>query len=400
MILIRADANEKVGTGHMMRCLAIARAVRQRGQQVCFITADDRGTPLLKDKGQDYRVLHSDFRNMEAELPELVRIVAEYKPDFLLADSYHITSRYLREIRQTVPVGILDDMVRTDLSADLLINYNIFADASLYGTAAGRTGEASVGSQPRMGEAGEASAGSQPGVGRTGEASVGSQPRMGEAGEASAGCQLGVGEAGEAGVGYLLGTDYVPLRSEFEGIEYFVREKAETVLVTTGGSDPYNLAGQLLKKALSDPRTAALRYLVVSGAYNVHQPELRAIESAHANVRICCNVSNMSGLMQESDIAVSAGGSTMYELSAVGVPVICFSFVDNQERIVKGFADKKLACFGGDYLRQGEAMLDQVVSHMGSLAEDFALRRSLSERLRKVVDGRGAMRIAERLCAR
>ena len=372
MILIRADANEKVGTGHMMRCLAIARAVRQRGQQVCFITADDRGTPLLKDKGQDYRVLHSDFRNMEAELPELVRIVAEYKPDFLLADSYHITSRYLREIRQTVPVGILDDMVRTDLSADLLINYNIFADASLYGTAAGRTGEASVGSQPRMGEAGEA----------------------------SAGCQLGVGEAGEAGVGYLLGTDSVPLRSEFEGIEYFVREKAETVLVTTGGSDPYNLAGQLLKKALSDPRTAALRYLVVSGAYNVHQPELRAIESAHANVRICCNVSNMSGLMQESDIAVSAGGSTMYELSAVGVPVICFSFVDNQERIVKGFADKKLACFGGDYLRQGEAMLDQVVSHMGSLAEDFALRRSLSERLRKVVDGRGAMRIAERLCAR
>lgn len=360
MIWIRADANEKIGTGHMMRCISIARALKQCGQQVCFITADDSGAPILENGGQEYRILHSDYRNMEDELPELQRLFSKDMPEFFLADSYFVTRRYLREIRQNVPVGILDDMARTDLKADLLINYNIFADASLYGVyAAGAV---------RGGAAGADAV------------------RADEAG------------AGDVCGGYLLGTEYAPLRSEFEGIDYSVREKAETVLITTGGSDQYNLAGRLLKKALADPRAAALRYLVVSGAYNMHLQELKELEDTHENVRICCNVSNMSQLMRESDIAVSAGGSTMYELSAVGVPVICFSFVENQERIVRGFAEKNLTCFSGDYLRQGEAMLDEVVSNINRLAADFHLRRSLSAGLRQVVDGRGAMRIAEKLC--
>lgn len=347
MIWIRADANEKIGAGHMMRCVSIACALKKCGQQVCFITADDGGAPILENSGHEYRILHSDYRNMEEELPELQRLLTEDMPEFFLADSYFVTRRYLSEIRRSVPVGILDDMARTDLPADLLINYNIFADASLYG--------------------------------------------VGAAGAGAAG-------AGDVCGGYLLGTEYAPLRSEFEGIDYPVREKAETVLITTGGSDQYNLAGRLLKKALADPHAAALRYLVVSGAYNVHLPELKGLEDAHENVQVCCNVGNMSQLMRESDIAVSAGGSTMYELSAVGVPVICFSFVENQERIVRGFAEKNLTCFGGDYLKQGETMLDEVVGNINRLAADFHLRRSLSARLRQMVDGRGAMRIAEKLC--
>lgn len=359
MIWIRADANEKIGTGHLMRCMSIADDLKQCGQRVCFITADDSGVPILENWGQEYRILHSDYRNMEDELPELQCLFAEEMPEFFLADSYFVTRRYLREIRRSVPVGILDDMVRTDLPADLLINYNIFADASLYG----------------VGAAGAVTGGAD--AVRTNEAGAG------------AGC-----------VGYLLGTDYVPLRREFEEIDYAVREKAKTVLITTGGSDQYNLAGRLLKKALADPHAAALRYLVVSGAYNVHLRELKEIEDAHENVQICCNVSNMSQLMRESDIAISAGGSTMYELSAVGVPVICFSFVENQERIVRDFVEKNLTCFGGDYFRQGETMLDEVVDNINRLAADFPLRRSLSTRLRQVVDGRGAMRIAEKLCER
>lgn len=350
MIWIRADANEKIGTGHMMRCISIARALKQCGQQVCFITADDNGAPILENGEQEYRILHSDYRNMEDELPELQRLISEDVPEFFLADSYFVTRRYLREIRRNVPVGILDDMARTDLPADLLINYNIFADASLYGM----------------------------------DAAVAVR-------EGAAGAEAACG-------GYLLGTDYAPLRSEFEGIDYPVREKAETVLITTGGSDQYNLAGRLLKKALADPHAGALRYLVISGAYNVHLQELKELEDAHENIRVCCNVSNMSQLMRESDIAVSAGGSTMYELSAVGVPVICFSFVENQERIVRGFVKKNLTCFGGDYLKQGEAMLDEVVGNINRLAADHHLRRSLSAGLRQVVDGRGAMRIAEKLC--
>lgn len=88
----------------------------------------------------------------------------------------------------------------------------------------------------------------------------------------------------------------------------------------------------------------------------------------------------------------------MYELSAVGVPIICFSFVDNQERIVRGFVREGLVSFGGDYLAQGELMLDEIVCHIKELAADFELRQSFSRRLRRLVDGRGAERIAAALC--
>lgn len=338
MILIRADANEKTGAGHMMRCIAIAEALKQCGQQVCFLTADQNGARLLEGKNQTCEILHSDYTRMEEELFCLDGIIARKKPDFFLVDSYFATPGYLEKIREYVPVGILDDKILVGYPADVLINYNIFAEKSLY--------------------------------------------------EAS----------GESQTEYLLGLKYVPLREEFAGVDYRVREKAKRVLITTGGSDRYNLAVKLLKRVLEKTDTMNLTYVVISGAYNTHFDELESLAGGHENVCVYSNVDNMSRLMRECDIAVSAGGSTMYELSAVGVPVISFSFVDNQERIVRGFVERGLACFGGNYLIQEEVMLDEMAFQIGRLAADFKLRENYSQRLRGVVDGQGAMRIAEELC--
>lgn len=338
MIYIRADANEKIGTGHVMRCMAIADALKHCGQQVCFLIADDAGSRLLRDRDQEYLILHTDYASMEDELPRLRQVFEGKKPDFFLVDSYSATPEYLREIRKYVPVGILDDGVLRGYPVDVLINYNIFASASLYGT--------------------------------------------------------------EEGTQYLLGPEYVPLRREFTGVDYSVRERAERVLITTGGSDKYDLGAKLIREALAGKDTADLQYTVVSGAYNIHLEELQELARRHENVRVCSNVGDMWRLMRDSDLAVSAGGSTMYELSAVGVPVICFSFVDNQERIVRGFAEKGLVAYGGDYLARGESMLQEIVYHIGRLAADHDLRKNCSQRLRSLVDGQGSRRIAERITGR
>lgn len=338
MIFIRADANERVGTGHVMRCMTVADALRQRGQRVCFLTAEEEGARLLRERGQEYLVLHTDYADLEGELPRLLGILEEEKPDFFLADSYFVTPAYLREVRRYVPTGLFDDGAMTGYPADLVINYNI-----------------SAGRIPCGG---------------------GEEPRT----------------------RYLLGPEYVPLRKEFTGLNYTVRRRAERVLITTGGSDKYNLSARLLRRALAGPDTAKLRYTVVSGAYNAHLGELQELADRHENLRVCSNVRDMWRLMGESDLAVSAGGSTMYELSAVGVPVICFSFVDNQEPIVRGFAERGLVGFGGDYLARGEAMLEDIVYHMAALAADFGLRESVSRRLRELVDGQGALRIAREVC--
>ena len=335
MIWIRADANREIGTGHVMRCLSIAAQLRREGQQVCFLTADEDALPLLQAKGQEYLVLHSDYRKPEGELERLKELFQGKGPGFFLADSYFVTPAYFRRIREWVPTGYMDDRCVGNFPLDMLINYNIFAESSLY--------------------------------------------------------------EGQEGTRLLLGPEYAPLREEFAGTAYQVRECALRVLVTTGGSDRYNLAGRLLEKALAEPETARLEYSVVSGAYNVHLDCLRKMEAGHPNVRIHSNVSRMEELMQKSDIAVTAGGSTMYELSAVGVPMICFSFVDNQEHIVEGFVKKGLVCFGGNYLVQGEEMLDRVVENIAKLASGEELRRDYSMRLRRIADGQGARRIAREI---
>ena len=336
MIWIRADANSDTGTGHVMRCLSLAAELKKLGAELCFLLADDRPVPLLLKAGQKYRILDSDYREMEKETDGLDRLFREEGGSFFLADSYYVTAGYFRQVRKHMPAGYMDDRGVRGLPLDMLINYNIFAEAGLYGELPQET-------------------------------------RL------------------------LLGPRYAPLREEFRGREYRVRDRASRVLVTTGGSDRYNLAGRFLREALAGNGTAGLEYIVISGAYNVHLPELRELERENSNVEVLCGVGNMAELMLKCDIAVTAGGSTMYELSAIGVPILCFSFVDNQEGIVNGFRERDLVYYGGNFLLKGEAMVKETAEKLGELAADVDARRRYSHRQRQVADGLGALRLAEEI---
>lgn len=329
MIWIRADGGKEIGTGHIMRCLSIADALRQLGEEVCFLLSDDAVVPILENKKQNYMVLGSSYLRPEEELDNLLPVLKGQEKNVFLADSYYLTADYLRRIGKLMPVCYIDDKGIGGLPVDLLINYNIFAEPALY-------------------------------------------------------------EDGK----YLLGTVYAPLRQEFKQVSYQVRDRVRRVMITTGGSDKYDLAGQILEYVLQQPGTQDLEYCVVSGAYNQHLPHLREIEKNHDNVQVYSDVANMLELMQSCDIAVTAGGTTMYELSAVGVPIICFSFVDNQQKIVEGFLNRGVVCFGGDYLRQGKQMIRDVAEHIMLLQKDADLRRGYSLRQRALVDGQGALRIA------
>lgn len=337
MIWFRADGGREIGMGHIRRCLSVSAALRESGEQTCFLVADDAAVSLLDAQGQDYRVLNSSWQNPEEELKTLLPMLRESGRGVFFADSYYVTAAYLRQVGEMMPVCCMDDMGISGLPATLLINYNIFATQSLYTMGNGKTN-------------------------------------------------------------YLLGTKYAPLRREFQNAYQPVREKAERVLITTGGSDRYDLTGQILKSALQKPETKDLEYCVVSGPYNEHLPQLLEMEQQHGNVHIHSNVTHMSELMQSCDIAVTAGGSTMYELCAVGVPILCFSFVDNQEKIVEGFRERKIVRFAGNYLTQKEQMIPLLIEQIAALRDSVELRRSCNEIEHELVDGQGAWRIAERLC--
>ncbi len=338
MIGIRVDGNSKIGTGHVMRCLAVADALAKCGQEVCFVLADDYAVKLLRNRGFSYHILGSDYACLEGELSLLCRWLQEQKPQFLLMDSYFVTEDYMEKVSALVKTAYIDDVNAFSYPVDILINYNIYGDMLPYNEKETKKDTA-----------------------------------------------------------FLLGTSYVPLREEFCGVDYRVRKEAQNVLITTGGSDLYNLAGQLAECALLNPKTAGLQYHIVSGIFNQNYPALQQLARENSNIILHQNVSNMAELMQTCDVAMTAGGSTMYELCAVGVPMISFSFVDNQEQQIQTFVDKELVCYGGNYLLKKERMLTEAIDCLAVLTASFEQRQHYSLKEKEVVDGQGAARIARHM---
>lgn len=349
MVVIRADANSKIGMGHVMRCLSVADALVKRGEEVLFVTADDTPVPLLTKKGIPYRVLHTNYADMEAELPELWEVLRELpqgaespeealpqRNTFILVDSYYVTEKYLAALKKRITTIYMDDIYAFSYPVDMLINYNIYGEEMGYEK-----------------------------------------------------------DAAFADTKILLGTEYVPLREEFSAAEQQRTAADGGILITTGGSDSFNLAGQLLMEAMKYDALKEKEYHVVSGSLNPHIGELQALAQKHENIHIHCNVTNMAELMAESEVALSAGGSTLYELCAMGVPVIAFSFAENQERLVQTFVKRGIAQYGGNYRTDGNKMIQNTIAGLETLLEDENLRTEYRKKARTLVDGKGADRIAE-----
>ena len=335
MIWIRGDANKDIGMGHVMRCLAVAEALRDLGQEVCFVVASEDAVPLLQTKGYPFIVLYADYRQPEMELPRLEELLATHKPALFLADGYFFTSAYYETVSKYTKVACFDDLGQADPQVDLLINYNIYASEDCYKEHNAKK--------------------------------------------------------------YLCGAAFVPLRKEFSHVPYQVCEKATKVLLTTGGADKYNLAGQILEEAMGHPEASKLEYYVVSGRANHHLPSLQALENKYENITLCVAVEQMAELMKSCDVAVTAGGSTIYELSVVGVPFLCFSFAENQQKLVETYGANRWTDYAGNYLTDGNVMITDLTKKIVTLASDFKHRKQLSETLRGLVDGNGAMRIAQAL---
>ena len=124
-IWIRTDGNEKIATGHLMRCLSIARACANQGKHVCFLTADAQSESLLRERFTspsefEIQCLHSDYQDMEKELPALERIlqadhasserILQKGAAWILIDSYYVTASYLKTLKQVMPLLMISLM--------------------------------------------------------------------------------------------------------------------------------------------------------------------------------------------------------------------------------------------------------------------------------------------------
>ena len=323
-----------------MRCLTIADALGEyvSSREIRFVCADGQSAELVQSRGYEAYILESDPQDMEAELSAWSHIPEVNKnTTVIIADSYYVTKRYLQELRQYGTVTLLDDMGEECFAVDRIINYNAFADRERY-------------------------------------------ERLYR----------------DSGTELILGSKYVPVRPQFRGKTYRIREKVKEILITTGGGDIDNIAGQILRR-LDEGVREKLNYHLIIGNFSPHFAEMEALERQSANLRLHHKVQHMADLMSQCDLAVTAGGSPVDELAAVGVPFICFSYAENQEKITEYLHREGIAFSAGAYHMEPEAVLEQIAAQTNELIRDRNKRNTCYEKERALIDGLGAERLAKLL---
>lgn len=331
MILIRADANTTIATGHVMRCLSIADAIKALGGECIFVTADSFPDSFIESRGFSHICLNSDYRDMDSELDAMRGIVAEYKPNAVLVDSYFVSEKYLKGLREFVKVAYIDDVNAFAYPVDVLINYSVYGEKVDY-----KLSESCV---------------------------------------------------------KLLGTSYAPVRRQFGGtdvVPYYRRDKR--ILITAGGVDFEGMIKAVLQKLLEDSRFSDYDFVVMVGKTYADRSIL---DIRNQRAVVYQNVSDVASLMKQSMFAVSAGGSTLYELCALRTPTVTFAVADNQLGNVREFDARGLFRYAGDV----RVDKDKTVNTIADLLWEMADREdeSLEEAMKACVDGCGAERIAKYL---
>lgn len=330
MLYIRTDMNQTIATGHVMRCLSIAEAARNMGQDTVFILADEQAVGLLKERGYAYIVLHTPWDDMDRELPELEKCIKEQKIWRILIDSYHVTEFYLKRLSEMVKTYYIDDINAFFYPVSGIICYANYQEKFCY-------------------------------------------PKRYPNAE------------------LYLGPKYVPLRKEFHNcMAKHIKPEAEHLLLMSGGSDPYGVLENILDRL---NKNLFQRVDVICGMYYPDYDRLKEKYRSYENIRLHKAVTDPDVYMKEADLAVSAGGTTLYELCAAGTPAISYAVADNQLWNVKKFDEDGLIAYAGDVRKEG--VTESLVCLIEKYRQDADLRAERSEKMQKLIDGRGAERIAE-----
>lgn len=328
-LLIRADASARIGTGHVMRCLALAQALQVHGQSH-FLSVEI--TPALAA-----RVVAEGFASISLaaapgsleDADTTIASAREHGVAWVVVDGYQFGADYQRRLKDAgLRVLFLDDYGHAgDYCADLVLNQNLSATVALYPQRSSHT-------------------------------------RL------------------------LLGTRYALLRREF--LVWRERQRkipsvARKIIVTLGGADPDNVTSRVVE-ALAGLDVEA-RILV--GGSNPHREQLKsAIRNPKSEIIV--DAPNMPELMAWADVAVAAGGSTSWELAFMGLPSLVLVLAHNQQGISAALGREGVSVALGWAEQMSPQSLQAALQ---GLLLDKDRRRRMVGAGRALVDGEGSARI-------
>jgi UDP-2,4-diacetamido-2,4,6-trideoxy-beta-L-altropyranose hydrolase len=340
-LYIRADADSQMGTGHIMRCIALAQAWQDHGGEVTFISRCDSEPLQQRIKNEGFKLIPITSSCPDpSDLNDTLFIFKKDTADqnkWIVLDGYHFVPDYQKAIRDAgIHLLVIDDMNHLPCyHADILLNQNINAPALTYHC--------------------------------------------------------------DPDTILLMGTQYVLLRRDFLKYQDFKRQspdRAKNILITLGGADPDNITLKAIEalKLLNEPDIVVR---IVVGPANPHQDTLRrSLFSAQYQAALLINPPHMPELMAWADMAVSAGGSTCWELAFMGVPSLTVVTAENQQNIANELERAEIFKTVGHYKAMNMYVL---VKELSAFMREKTLRQKKIGLGRQIVDGKGSKTIVRML---
>lgn len=356
-VLFRADASLQIGTGHVMRCLTLADALRERaGVQSHFVCRAHPGHLADTIRARNHRITllpppdgnriidvsaysqpaHAAWLgvNWEADSDQtLAALKDEPTADWLVADHYALDSNWERRVRGLCRgLMVIDDLADRRHDCDLLVDQNLGRQAVHYFDLVPK------------------------------------------------GCVT------------LIGPEYALLRSQFACLrpESLLRRKSpklQRVLISLGGVDGDNVTGEVLRTLHRGDLPEECQLTVVLGP---HAPWLGSVRQQAATLPwhtdVLVNVGDMARLMADSDLSIGAAGGTAWERCCLGLPTVMLVLADNQ-RSAAAALGKRVVLLGAledvaDGLSKALRFAQGHLAHLSILASDL-------------VDGQGVTRVQE-----
>jgi UDP-2,4-diacetamido-2,4,6-trideoxy-beta-L-altropyranose hydrolase len=187
---------------------------------------------------------------------------------------------------------------------------------------------------------------------------------------------------------YLLGTQYLPLTKAFWYVPQInIRNKIEKILITFGGSDPKEMTGIVLKHLIKE--YPHMEKIVLVGRASNNFTSLIKIKDTCTKFYDHPTGEELKNLMLDADIAISAGGQTLFELARIGVPTIAIQIVDNQRLNIKGLTKAGFTEYAGNNIHIALKNLDKLMVKLANKK----IRKKKSDIGRNLIDGYGSVRI-------
>lgn len=338
-LFFRTDASVAIGTGHAMRCLALAQAWSDAGGRSKFAMAE--ATPSIEQRLQGENieiVLLKVDPGSTGDAEETIALAQKHEAGWVVVDGYVFGADYQSTLKRAgLKVLFIDDNGHAShYSADLVLNQNAHATEKLY-------------------------------------------------------------RSRDAATRLLLGAQFAMLRREFKPWRAWKREiraVARRVLVSMGGSDPENFT---LKAVDGLRRISAegLQLRILAGGSSPHAASLQQLHmDGQHSIEIVKDATDMPKQMKWADLAVAAAGSTCLEMCLMGLPALLIDLAENQTPIANELAQLGIAYHLGNFKT---VTPDQIATEARRLLASAAERTVMSENGRRLVDGAGAGRVVQEL---